>query len=358
MMKKVTILSHRSRIADFTLYPVRKNKKALRESGYDINICYKPDEQTITSDILCLSSVIIRKWWKEPDRVFEFIDYLKKFCNKFIYFDEFDSTSVTHFQLLPHVDLYLKKQLFKDKTLYTKSFYGDRIFTDFYHREFGICDEPSTLQSQPLDLALSHKVNLLWHLGLGDMAGDILPPRLRKIKRYLPPSYNVKFVSPDQPRPIDFMFRGTKKYSRNTLSFHRQRMSEILSTITCRKAALLSRVSISEYKREMSRTKLVISPFGAGEIGVRDFEAWIYGAALMKPDMSHMETWPDVFIPGKTYFPIKWGFDNLESGINELIDDKKTRTALASNGQETYRRTISQKGMDAFCSWFVQQIEK
>jgi hypothetical protein len=357
-MKKVTILSHRSRIADFTVYPVRKNRKALKERGYNVKICYEHSERSIASDILCLSSVIIRKWWSKPEKVFEFINYLKKFCNKLIYFDEFDSTSITHFQLLPHVDLYLKKQLLKDRTLYTKSFYGDRIFTDFYHKEFGICDEATGHQSKPLDLSLSNKVDLLWHLGLGDMAGDILPPRIRRIKRYFPPSYKISFVSPNRERPLDIMFRGTKKYGRNTLSFHRERMFELLNSMPSFKSALNGRVSISLYKEEMSDSKLVISPFGAGEIGVRDFEAWIYGAALMKPSMSHMETWPEVFKPGETYYPINWNFDNLETGINELIEDEKTRIALAINGQETYKNMISAKGMEAFCDWFVKQIEK
>jgi len=78
----------------------------------------------------------------------------------------------------------------------------------------------------------------------------------------------------------------------------------------------------------------------------------------MKPDMSHMETWPDAFIPFETYYPINWNFDNLETGIKQLLDDDQLRVRLAKNGQNIYTRMTSEEGMEDFCNWFVQQIER
>ncbi len=357
-MKKVVILSHNSRIADFTVYPLRKNRRWLRERGYHVKVVYNPDPQVVEADILCLSSVCIRKWWSRPERVFRFVEQLKRHCNRFVYFDEFDSTGVTHFEILPHVDRYLKKQLLKDRGLYTRSFYGDRIFTDFYHRRFAVSDDTPGHQSKPLDPALAHKVGLLWHIGLGDMAGDILPPWVKRIRRHLPPSYPAAFTSPETDRPIDFMFRGNHAGYRNTARFHREKMLELLSGIPGLHAAMQGRVSISQYKQEMRSAKLVVSPFGWGEIGVRDFEAWLYGAALLKPNMSHLETWPDLFIAGTTYYPIKWDFSNLESGIRELVENREMRTRLAADGQAAYRASVSAEGMERFCDRFVQLMEQ
>ena len=110
------------------------------------------------------------------------------------------------------------------------------------------------------------------------------------------------------------------------------------------------------YKHEMSNAKVVVSPFGWGEIGVRDFEAFIYGAALIKPDMSHLETWPDIFIPGETYQPIRWDFEDLEQVIDDLLSDSNRRIEIAAAGQKAYKRMISEKGMNVFCDWFIQQI--
>ena len=41
----------------------------------------------------------------------------------------------------------------------------------------------------------------------------------------------------------------------------------------------------------MSSAKFGLSPFGWGEIGARDFEIFINGSLLIKPDMSHLETY-------------------------------------------------------------------
>ena len=50
----------------------------------------------------------------------------------------------------------------------------------------------------------------------------------------------------------------------------------------------------------------MLSPFGWGELCLRDYEAVLGGALLLKPDMSHLETWPDVFVPHDTYAPFDW----------------------------------------------------
>jgi len=188
--------------------------------GYNIHIFLKSEAKQLSSDILCLSSKYFAKWWHEPEKVFEFIDNAKKYCAKIIWLDDSDSTGVTHFELLPHIDLYLKKQLLKDKTLYAKPLYSDRISTEFYHREYKINDE-MPYQSELLDMALSHKVRLSWNLGLGDYAGDRWPRHIRFVKRYLPPVYPQIFTAVNRARPIDVMSRGTRSYTRKTISYHR-----------------------------------------------------------------------------------------------------------------------------------------
>ena len=90
---------------------------------------------------------------------------------------------------------------------------------------------------------------------------------------------------------------------------------------------------------------------------MRDYEAFIFGAALLKPDMSHMETWPNVFIKDETYCSFNWDYSNLEEKILELLDSSKKRIDLANSGQSIYKNSISNKGMVEFCNWFTNQIE-
>jgi hypothetical protein len=134
-------------------------------------------------------------------------------------------------------------------------------------------------------------------------------------------------------------------------------MGEILDEMTLN-VATKERVSSSKYRQEMRDSKIVVSPFGWGEIGVRDFECWIYGACLVKPDMSHMETWPDVFVAGETYAPAGWGFKDLKRTIEELLDDGNKRQRIARAGRDAYRQMVSAEGMERFCQWFIQQVER
>jgi hypothetical protein len=353
---KIYVLTANSRISDYFLYPLRKNGRNLHSMGYEIQIGSSLSKRKLSSDILCLCSKYFTKWWHEPERVFSFVENLRPYCSKLVWFDDSDSTGVTHFELMPWVDLYLKKQILKDKTLYTKSFYGDRVFTDYYHQMFGVCDE-TPYQSKPLDIDHSHKLQLSWNIGLGDYAGNHLPRWKRALKRLLPPSYPKAFVPVNQPRPVDLMFRGTTAYTRNTVSFHRKQLSKSLKGISGCTKAVKGFVSLKQYIQELKQAKLFVSPFGWGEISFKDFEAMMYGAAMIKPDVSHMETWPDCFIPGETYIPIRWDFSDLPETVYHLLSNREKRIRIASQGQAMYESMVSEKGMQTFCKWFVQQIE-
>ena len=116
------------------------------------------------------------------------------------------------------------------------------------------------------------------------------------------------------------------------------------------------RLSTKDFRAKLSDTKIFPSPFGWGEIGVRDYEAFIYGGLLFKPNMDHMMTWPNIFIDSLTYISIDWGFEKMEEQIDELLSNNLKRIEIATYGQKAYLDTISQVGMNRFCKWFVQQI--
>jgi len=172
-MKNVHFITKNSQIEDYLITPVNYNKKALYERGYKVQIFYKLTKKSLSCDILCLISKPIIQMLRERDSVFKesgpvvsFVKEARKYCNKIIWMDISDSTSVTHFELLSYLDLYLKKHLLKDKTLYQKEFYGGRIFTDFYHKRFGVVDSFPFKQFYPLDMNLVHKVGLSWNMML------------------------------------------------------------------------------------------------------------------------------------------------------------------------------------------------
>jgi hypothetical protein len=120
-------------------------------------------------------------------------------------------------------------------------------------------------------------------------------------------------------------------------------------SIACQRKLILSRIegdrrfltgetSQRRYNRELLDSRIVLSPFGWGELCVRDFEAVRAGALLLKPDMDHLETWPDIFIKGETYASFSWDGEDLLSTAGAYLDNEKQR------------RKIIRSAFDAYCS--------
>lgn len=371
-MKKINVLIDDSRIIDYLVFPLRLNRKKLSGMGYEINFFKNLNKKSLSCDILLVSSKPALKLLKEKNAVIRapspVIDLIKKardYTNKIIWMDTSDSTSVTHFELLPHVDLYLKKQLLRDRSLYQKEFYGGRIFTDFYHRRFGVTDQNPFNQFYPLDMDLSHKVDLSWNIGLADMynAFSTAGKLRRRFAAYLPRGHSKVFHDPTGEKNTDIFLRTSSNLKRELVAFHRKEIISRIEKLLEKDGEITGSardpwLSLKEFRKALKESKILPSPFGWGEIGVRDYEAFIFGAALLKPDISHMETWPALFIEGETYQPFSWGFEDLESAIIELLNNEKKRIRIANNGQQAYKDSISNKGMERFCDWFIQQIEK
>jgi hypothetical protein len=110
-------------------------------------------------------------------------------------------------------------------------------------------------------------------------------------------------------------------------------------------------VSQKQYYRELGDSKIVLSPFGWGEVCFRDFEAILSGALLFKPDMSHLETFPNVYIPYETYIPLDWEGGDLLEKTKRYLEDEKERIRIVKNAHEQYYTELS-KLMDRFQSLF------
>ncbi len=76
----------------------------------------------------------------------------------------------------------------------------------------------------------------------------------------------------------------------------------------------------NEYYQIMRQSKIILAPFGYGEIAPRDFEAVQFGSILMKPDMSHVNTVPNPYNQ-TTYASIKWDASDMEETVESILSD-------------------------------------
>lgn len=370
-MKTVHFLTGRTKIEDYLTTPVRYNRARLRARGYTVRFHYRPTPAALECDILCLVSKPViamtgetSEIFRESGPVLSLLEKARKSAGKLVWMDISDSTGVTHFEVLEHVDLYLKKHLLKDRSLYRQPLYGGRIFTDYYHRVFNVVDDRTFTQFHPLDPALEHKLSLSWNMGMGDMYDSFT--RKNSLRRLLPwlirPNYAPPYVSPDSPRDQDIFLRTSANLGRNTVSFDRRqliaRLSELLKKRPSLTGSVEGRLPIAQYRDNMRRAKIAFGPFGWGELNVKEYEALIFGACLVRSDISHMETWPNLFVAGETYAPYAWDFSDLEDVVLGLLKDDRRRLDMARTGQERYRQTISPDGMERFADWFAAQVDR
>lgn len=106
------------------------------------------------------------------------------------------------------------------------------------------------------------------------------------------------------------------------------------------------RLEPNEYYNKMYNSKIILAPFGFGEIAPRDIESAMFGSVLIKPDMSHIETLPDIYIPYETYVPCKHDFSDLNEKIDYVLSDyKNIQTKYVENFRKRYIEVFDSKKM-------------
>ena len=115
-----------------------------------------------------------------------------------------------------------------------------------------------------------------------------------------------------------------------------------------------SRVPQREYYDELLRSWICISPFGYGEVCGRDIEAILCGCLMIKPNMSHIRSKPDIFVPGVTYVPVQWDYTDLAETCDYYLDHEEERARIAGNA---YRVLADSDSADAFVEMFTEVLK-
>jgi hypothetical protein len=342
---KITVLAFFDRISLFnSMKPFLFSKhRKIFSFTQNSQYCLERDANTI---------LFMDRWFLKPDYVD--MELLKKLRDKYhtiFFFNGNAGGGILRPEVLPYVDMFFNKSLFKDKTLYQKNLYGDELFTEHYHVNYGINDPEPRSRKTVTDASLLCKLRVSWNMGIGDFPklkyrqrAAVLVARVFGVN-YVRPFYKTKGVPDTFPEnsgcfDIHARWGGPK---RPTLLYHR---NIILERIRNNPHFLTGKVSQHQYNREIRNCKITLSPFGWGEVCFRDFEAVLNGSLLLKPDMSHLETWPDIFIPYETYIPFDWdGTDLVEKG-EYYLQNEKERLRIVRNAFDAYvsqARTIDDR---------------
>jgi hypothetical protein len=367
IFKTLTLIESKFRLLNTDWYPVFLNKTRIEAMGYrirflnifDLHKCKLSD--TVIIDIRIKKNLVKKSNATQKEKeniIINFLSHIKKNTKSLILFDNLDSTSML-FYVLPYVDFYYKKQLLKDKSLYGKALFGNRLFTDYYNKKYNIgkgdYSPQKNLKNNKLHIYLrnKHKIGISWNILL---AVNNFQSNLSRIEYILRKSLALKYGEVGGDKKYIISANYFKDYRKTIISFQRKKMHKFLSDHQLAENFSLGIVPKKEYLTNMSESKFVVSPFGWGEICYRDYETFMAGAALIKPDMSHLETWPDLYIPDETYFPISWDIEKWKDEFNNILSDESSRKKIAEEGQKRFKNLWDENGMKYFSERFIKLI--
>ncbi|PPR34836.1 MAG: hypothetical protein CFH26_00110 [Alphaproteobacteria bacterium MarineAlpha6_Bin4] len=355
---KINILSPNNFFKDHCsysfAYPIIKSINLIRESGVNIRFLYSAEKKIFDCDILIIDSRFSGK--KNKKKFINFLQKNKKKNLKIIFADTADNSGQIQNNFLLFADAYWKGQILKNKKNYLKSHYGGRLFTDFYKKKFNIIDTKKQLSDKVSNKNLLKKIKVCWNMGLCDH-GYLSHYKQKlfsifKLKIFI--NNSNKFFLPSNKRENPISCRIGTTYERKTIKFQREKISKVIKNLT--ETTKLNRY---KYLNEIKNSKCVISPFGWGELCPRDFETFLNGAVLIKPNMETIDTWPNWYKVNQTYIPFDWDLTNLEQKIENTIKNYENFKNIAFDAQKTYLLyTTKSDSEEIFANRFLKLIKK
>ena len=215
--------------------------------------------------------------------------------------------------LEPFIDLYVKKHVFRDRSLYGKPTQGDTNLVDFYEKLYELKSSPK------VTFAVSESFLSKLVVGPTFFTSSYLLPKFHRQEQPAVRTKNIRVHARLGCTGAPW-YQSMREHSLSNCEPFAQ--GSIVTSETTR---------FGNYINELSRSMVCFSPFGYGEVCIRDYEAIACGTMLIKPDMSHIETSPNVYLPHETYVPIKWDFSDLGEKLDYYLSHENETKEITEN---------------------------
>jgi hypothetical protein len=338
------------------LFPFVVHKNTLKQSQFEVKFVSRNSPDIADCDVLAIDSKEFSSDWSKSrsNATFDLISSFRKSNLKVIWFDTTDSSATLQSKVFPAVDKYLKSQIVADKSRYTGKIYGGRIISDYYNSTLGITDETEGDLDEPISDQDLEKLGVSWNSGLADYStyGPWKIALHRRLGFRFLLGHPGAIAAPNRARENNLSARFSATYSRTTVRYQREQIRMIL-------AAKLDTNKLNRrgYIKELTNSKIVLSPFGWGEITLKDFEVFLTGGMLLKPSMNQIHTWPDFYEENVTYLSHNWDLTDLEERIAWAISNDSLRQDIATYGQNRYiEHTSGPSAGELFVNHFLDVL--
>ena len=288
-------------------------------------------------------AIFLRPDWREtPDRMTDLAARIRERHDaaRLIFMDPWDQTSSRFFGVLPHVDRFLKFQRLKDTRLYLREYVGGALITDYLANHLGYPFDGWDVSSR-VEPGLETRIGTGWSFAISRKYQKVFRRSSRGKKKALASRGNDVFCHLSLGNPDE----KNSWYAR----YRKQTLATLTPMEKRRKLAMSGdyfghrTVSSKQYQRDIRDSKIVVSPFGWGEVTWRDYEAACHRCLLVKPSIEHVSTTPNIFVAGETYVRVRWDLSDLEEKCEYYLEHLDEAQAIADNAHEAYRRYFEEQ---------------
>jgi|GEM_PF-3293997 len=335
-MKTVHVVGVNIESADhigyWNLYPFKFYNAQLKKAGFAIQRTHAQTCDQIMRAVSTLDNpeiIVFRPNWTEPaEAVISLSKKLREMHpnTKLIMADPFDQTNSRFFGALPYLDALLKYQRLKNTQDYLKSYENGAYALDRLAREAGITANKEWDLSSEVEPGQEGKI----------VTGSfVVEPTL--IKQSFSKFYQWRISRTKKDIDIFCHISCGERGAPDWYGKHRLDAIEKLQSIKGYNVSIGAeyagedRLSRREYVSRLRRAKIIFAPLGWGEVTMRSYEAAANKCLLIQPDVGHMDIFPNVFMPNKTYIPVKWDLSDLVEKCTHYLEHEQKRAEITEN---------------------------
>lgn len=315
----VRVVSHRNttraRFARGSFYtPLVRWRRQLRRRGVELHWTLPTRLANRPFDHVLLDQRAFADL--NADQLLDTLAEIRKTTPSLVWMDTSDSTGTTRFEVLQLVDRYVKRHLLRDPTFYQQEsgfarYHESKLAKQLLDMEVPFDAPPSSPSRALLADKDFDRIALSWTFRYVDMAAF---SRYAQGIAALRGGYtNHRTEWPIAKYPVAALFTSghggpigvTRKLA------HETAMEQGWVTLD-------RPLSGARYLDLLGSCQAVLSPFGLGEMCIRDFEAAWVGRALLKPSVEHLVTFPQILAPAGTYHPLSWNPRSWPSEVHDL----------------------------------------
>ena len=297
----------------------------LKEIGIELTTGDSYDYAWIAQSSICDKKLSL------TDSIEKGLKFLSNIKGDYMILDGQDSTSMMGiYEVLKesNATLLLKNCLLKDRSLYKKGWKLGRYYWgpgDYALKDFDNYSDRIVLSGTNWLSTHWAGVNIQWH----------------QIKRKRQYDVSAMFQYPSTKKSYEHGLLQSKYYDdHRQLSIESLEKLETDQFVNIAKLENGVRLSQQEYYQKMFDSKIIFAPFGYGAIAIRDLEASMHGSLLLKPDLSFVESAPNVYKDGETYVACKHDFSDLNDKVMEILGNTEKYYYIIENARNKFKEVM------------------